>query len=92
MRRGPGLLRPTTRTAVVAGTATAVVDGVHLRRVRCAAEATSIEDSRISQLELLARLRAQGVLTKAEFDREKATILGPHSRSAPGGMTEEARR
>jgi len=73
MRRRPGLLRLATRTAVVAGTVTVVIDGVHLRRVRRVA---TIEDTRISQLERLARLRAQGDLSEAEFDSEKAAVLG----------------
>ena len=34
------------------------------------------DDDRISQLERLAKLREQGALTEAEFQAEKARVLG----------------
>ena len=83
----PGLLRGMARTAVVAGTATAVSNRVSRRqseRWAAQAEASYPEDpapagggeSRIEQLQGLGELRSQGVLTDAEFEAEKARILG----------------
>jgi hypothetical protein len=80
----PGLLRGIARTAVVAGTATAVSNRVSRRQSeRWAAEepvqeapapATSGED-RIEQLKDLASLKQQGILTEEEFASQKARIL-----------------
>jgi len=84
------------RTAVVAGTATAVSNRVSRRQsnrwadqeqatyqgpasepVPAAAAAAPAED-RVSQLEKLAQLKSQGVLSDDEFASEKARILaGP---------------
>lgn len=92
----PGLLRGVARTAVVAGTATAVSNRVSRRQgERWAAQepqpqyaeapqpgyaepapAASSAD-RIDALKDLADLKAQGILTDAEFEAEKARILGP---------------
>ena len=89
----PGLLRGMARTAVVAGTATAVSNRVSRRQANrwadqdqqayeeqappppAAAPAPSGE-SRIDQLKELAALKEQGVLSDAEFEAEKARILG----------------
>ena len=89
----PGLLRGMARTAVVAGTATAVSNRVSRRQANrwadqdqqayqeaappppAAAPAPSGE-SRIDQLKELAELKSQGVLNDAEFEAEKARILG----------------
>jgi hypothetical protein len=91
----PGLLRGVARTAVVAGTATAVSNRVSRRQ----AERWSAQDpyaqqqyaepapaapppaaeggkSRVEQLQDLAALKEQGVLTDEEFAAEKARILG----------------
>lgn len=103
----PGLLRGVARTAVVAGTATAVSNRVSRRQgQRWAAQAQAQEpqyaappqyapapqyqappptaqdapaadmDRRIAALKQLGELKAQGVLTEAEFAAEKAKILG----------------
>lgn len=87
----PGLLRGVARTAVVAGTATAVSNRVSRRQAgRWAAQDQrryaepvydeySPEDetsSQLAQLKDLGELKAQGVLTEAEFERQKARILG----------------
>ena len=86
----PGLLRGMARTAVVAGTATAVSNRVSRRQANRWAEqeAPPQEQSapppapaaagqdRVSQLKDLADLKAQGVLTDQEFAAEKARILG----------------
>ncbi|MFK0020976.1 SHOCT domain-containing protein [Streptomyces sp. NPDC090798] len=94
----PGLLRGVARTAVVAGTATAVSNRVSRRQqgrwaqqeyqeaapqpVPAAAPppppAPSADDmnSRIDQLKQLGELKAQGVLTEAEFEEQKRRILG----------------
>jgi hypothetical protein len=89
----PGLLRGVARTAVVAGTATAVSNRVSRRQSErwagqeqaaydeqaapapAAAPADSGE-SRIDQLKELGALREQGVLNDAEFEAEKARVLG----------------
>ncbi|HEY2191601.1 MAG TPA: SHOCT domain-containing protein [Actinomycetospora sp.] len=85
----PGLLRGIARTAVVAGTATAVSNRVSRRqRGRWAAQEQAQEpeyappppqqaagDDIVGQLKELAELRSQGVLTDEEFSRQKARIL-----------------
>jgi Short C-terminal domain len=93
----PGLLRGVARTAVVAGTATAVSNRVSRRQAdRWATQdeqayyeqqynqpqyaqpqyvqAAPAPDT-ISQLKDLADLKAQGVLTDAEFEAQKAKVL-----------------
>ncbi|MCY1136845.1 SHOCT domain-containing protein [Actinoplanes sp. Pm04-4] len=83
----PGLLRGIARTAVVAGTATAVSNRVSRRQVgrwSRQAEAEEYEQappeddmsSKIEQLKQLGELKTQGVLTDAEFEAQKARILG----------------
>jgi len=79
------------RTAVVAGTATAVSNRVSRRQSeRWAGQdqapypqeqapppaAAPAAASRIDQLKELGELKAQGVLNDAEFEAEKARILG----------------
>jgi hypothetical protein len=104
----PGLLRGVARTAVVAGTATAVSNRVSRRQgQRWAGQAQAQQydappqytapqyaapqyaappppaqdtaasdmDRRIAALKQLGELKAQGVLTEAEFAAEKAKIL-----------------
>jgi len=88
-----GLLRMATRTAVVAGTATAVSGRVARRQnakweeedqqqyaqQQAAAPppaAAPAEDDATTQLQNLANLHAQGVLTDEEFAASKAKILG----------------
>ncbi|MCL6670330.1 MULTISPECIES: SHOCT domain-containing protein [Streptomyces] len=99
----PGLLRGVARTAVVAGTATAVSNRVSRRQQgRWAAQAqpsqgyqqqpqgyqeapppqpaatTSTADdmtNKIDQLKQLGELKAQGVLTDAEFEEQKRRLL-----------------
>jgi hypothetical protein len=88
-----GLLRGVARTAVVAGTATAVSNRVSRRQAgRWAGQdqqaydqqayqqqqqpaAAGGPDNTIEQLRQLADLKAQGVLTDAEFEAQKARIL-----------------
>ncbi|GCE76688.1 SHOCT domain-containing protein [Cellulomonas biazotea] len=105
----PGLIRGVARTAVVAGTASAVSGRVHHRQQeRWAAQEAPPQggygapppqqyapapvyvatpapapaapapdmDEKISQLKQLAELRDTGVLTPAEFEVQKARILG----------------
>jgi len=85
----PGLLRGVARTAVVAGTATAVSNRVSRRQaerwygqdpyqpqaVEEPQAAPAPGESRIEKLKELASLKEQGVLTDAEFAAEKARIL-----------------
>jgi hypothetical protein len=90
----PGLLRGVARTAVVAGTATAVSNRVSRRQAnrwgaqeeqqyqqqqqayaqQAPAPAPAAPDM-VSQLKDLADLKAQGILTDAEFEAQKAKIL-----------------
>ena len=83
------LLRGVARTAVIAGTATAVSNRVSRRQ----AERWSQEDQQayqeappaapaaapaadpLEQLKQLGELKAAGVLTEAEFEAQKAKIL-----------------
>lgn len=109
MRRGlgrvgrPGLIGTAARTAVIAGTATAVSGGVQRRQQaraeqRAGAEAYEEQpqtaatqqaapppppppagnsmDDKIAQLTQLGELKGKGILTDAEFEAQKATILG----------------
>jgi hypothetical protein len=87
-----GLLRMAARTAVVAGTATAVSGRVQRRQAarwdqqdaqqyaqepqQYAPEAPEAEDDATAQLQNLATLHTQGVLTDEEFAAAKAKILG----------------
>jgi hypothetical protein len=89
----PGLLRGVARTAVIAGTATAVSNRVSRRQAGRWAEqeqqqaqqqaayqqqqpsAQDGTDRRIAQLQQLGQLKAQGVLTQAEFEAQKAQLL-----------------
>ncbi|HET6830093.1 MAG TPA: SHOCT domain-containing protein [Solirubrobacterales bacterium] len=85
----PGLIRGVARTAVVAGTATAVSNRVSRRQAeRWAAEAPAQAYAEpapapaapaadpIAQLKELGELRDSGVLTDEEFAAQKAKILG----------------
>jgi hypothetical protein len=88
----PGLIRGVARTAVVAGTATAVSNRVSRRQAgRWAQQDTQAAayqapppraatgadtDDTIAQLQKLAALKDQGVLTEAEFAVQKAKVLG----------------
>ena len=105
----PGLLRGVARTAVVAGTATAVSGRVQRRQAEKFASrdaqiyadreqaytqtapppqaaypaaapapapvAAASESDKFDQLAKLGELKAQGILTEAEFAAEKAKIL-----------------
>jgi hypothetical protein len=86
----PGLIRGVARTAVVAGTATAVSNRVSRRQAErwqmqeapqgpppaAAPEQGSPGESTIEQLRQLGELKDQGVLTEEEFTAQKAKILG----------------
>ena len=93
-----GLLRGVARTAVVAGTATAVSNRVSRRQANrwsqqeeqqyyeqqqasaqqqaAAAPPPAAAPDPVAQLKELAELKNQGILTEAEFDAQKAKILG----------------
>jgi hypothetical protein len=88
----PGLLRGMARTAVIAGTATAVSNRVSRRQAERwgqqesaeyaeappaeAAPAPPAAGSTIDQLKELGELKAQGILTEEEFAAQKAKLLG----------------
>jgi Short C-terminal domain len=87
----PGLLRGVARTAVVAGTATAVSNRVSRRQAsrwsqqeayapyepqpQYETAAPAAAPDPIDQLKELAALRQQGILTEEEFAAQKAKIL-----------------
>jgi hypothetical protein len=102
MRRGPGLVGMAARTAVVAGTATAVSGRVARRQQRKYAEqdsqyvetqaaaagrgyeqsyeeaapAAPAEPDYAAELQKLAQLKQQGIITEEEFEAKKKQILG----------------
>ena len=81
----PGLLGGIARTAVIAGTATAVSNRVSRRQANRWSQQEAPQQAQyappppatdtVSQLQGLAQLKAQGVLTDAEFASQKAKIL-----------------
>jgi hypothetical protein len=82
-----GLVRGIARTAVIAGTATAVSNRVSRRQGERWAEQSAAaaaqaapppppQDDTVAELEQLARLRDQGILTEDEFAAKKRQILG----------------
>jgi hypothetical protein len=88
----PGLIRGVARTAVIAGTATAVSNNVSRRQANRWAQQqppqqqqyeapppapapASGGDDKLAKLKELGELKAQGILTEAEFEAEKAKIL-----------------
>jgi hypothetical protein len=92
MRRGPGLVRGMARTAVVAGTATAVSGRVARRQQPRWAQKAEAEQPPpaaapaataapgggdvSSQLQELATMHASGALSDEEFEAAKAKVLG----------------
>ena len=92
-RRGPGLVGMAARTAVVAGTATAVSGRVARRQqakyadqdaqymqqgaaMAQGADAATGGDDPTAELQRLAQLHDQGVLTDEEFAAAKKKALG----------------
>jgi hypothetical protein len=83
----PGLIRGVARTAVVAGTATAVSNRVSRRQAERWAEQDAQQGygapvqaapaaSPVDQLKELGELHQSGVLTDEEFAAQKAKLLG----------------
>ena len=84
----PGLLRGVARTAVIAGTATAVSNRVSRRQGERWAQqggyyeappepaAAPAGSDPIEQLKQLGELRDKGILTEEEFAAQKAKLLG----------------
>ena len=87
----PGLLRGMARTAAVVGTATAVSGNVARRQqekwysedqqqAQAAAPAPAAPapavDPMTAELQQLAALKDQGILTQEEFDAKKKQVLG----------------
>lgn len=83
----PGLLRGMARTAVVAGTATAVSNRVSRRQaekwsseeqaqqpVQAAPVAEQMDPT--VELQKLAQLKEQGIITEEEFAAKKKQLLG----------------
>ena len=85
----PGLLRGVARTAVVAGTATAVSNRVSRRQAQRWSQEPAYDEPAyqapppppqpaedpIAKLKELASLRDQGILTDQEFADQKARLL-----------------
>jgi putative oligomerization/nucleic acid binding protein len=89
-RRGPGLVRAAATTAVVAGTAGAVrhrqdqkyaaqdqaaYDQQMAAQPAAAAQAAPAEPDYAAELEKLAQLKAQGIISEEEFEAKKKQIL-----------------
>lgn len=86
----PGLLRGVARTAVIAGTATHVSNNVSRRQAqRWAAQEEADQPSQpvaagpqapagdpYAELEKLAGLRDQGIITPEDFEAKKQQLLG----------------
>ena len=89
-RRGPGLIGMAARTAVVAGTATAVSGRVaHRQQQRYMEDSAQQQDAYYAQqapvsdepdytaeLERLAQLKQQGIINDEEFQAKKKQLLG----------------
>lgn len=91
-RRGPGLVGMAARTAVVAGTATAVsgkvarnqqAKAVQQKQSQQAAQAPAPDAAQgeanedpLVQIQKLAELKDQGILTEEEFTAKKQQLLG----------------
>ena len=89
-RRGPGLVRMAASTAVIAGTAGAVrhrqdqkyaaqdqaAYDQQMAAQAAAAPAAPAEPDYTAELEQLAQLKNQGILTEEEFEAKKKQILG----------------
>jgi len=84
LRRTRGIARTVGRTAVIAGTATAVSGHVAHRQaaraqqsqVQAPAAPAAEQVDVIDQLKRFADLRDQGILTEEEFAAQKAKLLG----------------
>ena len=93
----PGLLRAVGRTAVVAGTATAVSNRVSRRQygrwsdqaeqeqaaydqqqaqAAPPPDAAPAEPDYVAELEKLAQLKSQGIISDEEFEAKKKQLLG----------------
>ena len=87
-RRGPGLVRAAATTAVVAGTSGAVrhrqdqryaqqdQEAYEQQAYAQQAAAAPAEPDYTAELQQLAQLRSQGILTDEEFEAKKKQILG----------------
>ena len=87
-RRGPGLVRAAATTAVVAGTAGAVrhrqdqeayeqqMYQQQAAQEQMAAAAAPAEPDYAAELEKLAQLKNQGIISEEEFEAKKKQILG----------------
>ena len=90
-RRGPGLVRAAATTAVVAGTAGAVrhrqeqkyaaqdqaqYEQQMAQQQAYQQQAAPAEPDYAAELEKLAQLKAQGIISEEEFEAKKKQILG----------------
>jgi hypothetical protein len=83
------LIRTAATTAVIAGTATAVSGGVSRRQQRRAYEEQAEMEARaapayeappepdyMAELQRLAQLKSQGIISQEEFEAKKKQLLG----------------
>lgn len=82
------LLRTMARTAAISGTATAASGRVRQRQAQQLANQAAAQgatpapaaeanlDQQLAQLEKLAKLKEQGIITPEEFDAKKKQFLG----------------
>jgi len=91
-RRGPGLVRMAATTAVVAGTAGAVShhqqqkydaqdqaaydEQMAAQQAEASPAAAPAQPDYAAELEQLAQLKTQGIITEEEFEAKKKQILG----------------
>ena len=91
-RRGPGLVRMAATTAVVAGTAGAVShhqqqkyaaqdqaaydEQMAAQQAAASPAAAPAQPDYAAELEQLAQLKTQGIITEEEFEAKKKQILG----------------
>jgi hypothetical protein len=92
MRRGPGLVRAAATTAVVAGTAGAVRhrqeqryaaqdqaaydQAAYEQQAAMQQQAAPQEPDYVAELEKLAQLKSQGIISEEEFAAKKQQLLG----------------
>lgn len=87
-RRGPGLLGTMARTAVIAGTATAVAGGVSDAQQRRAGEQAKISDMAAQQQQLQGQ-QAALAQQQQELARQQAGAPASPPPTSTGGVTQE---
>ena len=79
---GPGFRRGRRRGLIVGAAVGSSIAGANARKNAAASEPDAVEaapdqgDEQIAQIEKLAQLKDQGILTQEEFNAKKKQILG----------------